>query len=113
MTTRYTPNVPIKKDDTFPYLEVALQSDDGRPINLTGATVRFAMRDLEGAVKVSARLAQILSHTRGEVRHVWGPSDTDTAGVYQGEFTVTTAGGEVQRFPTEGFILIHVVDNVE
>ena len=107
------PQFFIKRNDTVPYLDAALQDDRGRPINLTSTTVLFHMRDTaDDSVKISGAAVTVLSATRGEVRYTWTSNDTDTAGNYEGEFQVTFDAGGVHTFPNNGYINIIMLEDV-
>jgi len=103
-----------KQNDTTPPIEVVLTDANGFPVNLTGATVVFNMRvQPGGAVKVSGSAATIVgTATNGRVRYNLTASDRDTADVYEGEFQVTFAGGEIQTFPANGYIIIDIQDDI-
>ena len=107
------PTFFIKRNDDNPSLDVALQDDKGRPVNVTGATTVFHMRNAaDDTVKVSSGTTSTLNATRGEVRYSWSTSDTDTAGNFEGEFQVTFSGGGVQTFPNDGYIDIIIFEDV-
>ena len=107
------PTFFIKRNDDNPSLDVALQDDKGRPVNVTGATTVFHMRNAaDDTVKVSGGTTSTLNATRGEVRYSWSTSDTDTAGNFEGEFQVTFSGGGVQTFPNDGYIDIIIFEDV-
>ena len=107
------PQFFIKRNDTIPYLDGALQDDRGRPVDLTGATVVFHMRDTaDDSIKINASGVTILSATRGEVRYSWSATNTNTAGNYEGEFQVTFSGGNIHTFPNNGYINVIILEDV-
>ncbi len=96
----------IKRGDTSPSLLYALEPAS---VVLTGATVRFNMRDAAGAVIVNRAAATIVTATgTPTVRYDWVGADTDTAGFFDAEFEVTYAGGAVETFPNNGFIRVNI-----
>ena len=113
MVTQLRPDLFVKKDDTRPHLDVALEDEEGFPMNLTGATITFSMRDAATKVaKVTNSSCTVLDALRGEVRHSWTTSMTDTEGVFEGEFQVTDFESRVQTFPSSGFVVIVIVESI-
>lgn len=98
----------IKQNDTSPSLLATLKDFDGNTINLTGATVRFHMKDLNGTVKIDQPMT-VPNPTLGMVRYDWVVGDTDTVGTYYVEFEVTYADNSVETFPNNGNKTISVV----
>lgn len=104
----------MKVGDTNPSIAIAvIDKSTGLAKNLAGATAVFSMR-LEGSStpKVNASAADVYDEANGKVRYDWAGSDTDTAGVYEGEFVVTLSGGGVVTFPQDGYIKITILDDV-
>jgi hypothetical protein len=101
----------IKQNDTMPYLEATL-SDDNGPVDLTGASVKLAMKPLARCGQTSAlkfkKAGVVVTPASGVVRYQWGAGDTDTAGNFQAEFEVTFADGGVRTFPSTGYIPVTV-----
>lgn len=98
----------IKQNDTSPSLLATLKDFDGDAINLTGASVRFHMKDLNGTVKIDEAMT-VPSPTLGMVRYDWQAGDTDTVGTYYVEFEVTYSDASVETFPNNGNKTISVV----
>lgn len=98
----------IKQNDTSPSLLATLKDFSGNAINLTGASVRFHMKGLEGTVKVDAEMT-IQNATLGVVRYDWQAGDTDTVGTYYIEFEVTYSDGSIETFPNNGNQSVKVV----
>lgn len=86
-------------------LIVDLSSAEG-PINLSNSTVAFSMGK-NGIRKINAAACTILSASNGTVRYDWSSSDVDTAGLFQGQFIVTTAG-KTQAIPDEGYLYVNI-----
>lgn len=101
----------IKQNDRREPIERILLGSDRLPTDLTGATVKFLMRNVAGAVIVDAA-GTIVSAAAGHVRYSWGAGDTATSGVYQGEFEVTFGDGTKQTWPNGEYIVVTVVDDV-
>ena len=81
----------IKRNDLQPYYRAQLKDADGN-INLTGASVIFTLRDLNGNKKVDGESANITDNALGYVEYRWSGTDTDTIGEYRGEFQVSPSG---------------------
>lgn len=104
---------PIKKNDTSPSLLATLQDGNGAAIDLTGASVRFLMRQIgSSAVKVDAAMT-VTDASAGSVRYDWQAGDTDTSGSYQVEFEVTYAGGGIETFPNDGYQRVVIIDDID
>ena len=89
----------IKQNDTSPTLSVVVADSSGTAINITGASVLFKMRAVNSSsLKVNSS-ATITNASNGAVSYTFSASDTDTAGLFQGEFQVTFSGGAIETFP--------------
>jgi len=103
----------IKQNDTTPALEAFLQDGRGRAVSLTGATVVFHMRlasDL--SAKITDGTTSVVKATKGQVKFDFSASNTDTPGIYQGEFQVTFSNGDIETFPNDDYIKVIMVDDV-
>jgi len=92
----------IKQNDTKPDLQVTLKDGAGAAVDVTGATVRFSMRNqLTKALKVNEQAVTLVTAASGVVKYVWGTlaGDNDTPGLYDAEFEVTYSGGAIETFP--------------
>jgi BppU N-terminal domain len=102
----------LKQGDRLPALSATLQTLAGVAVNLTGGTVRFLMRAKRGdPLKVDAA-AVIVDAAAGTVRYDWGATDSDTVGVYQGEFEYSDAGGKKETFPNDGYFTVVITDDI-
>ena len=90
----------LKVGDTAPSLIAVISYSDGSLPDLTGASATFAMRDAVGTVVIPETACTVNAATN-EVSYAWSSGDTDTAGEYTGEFTVTGAGGKITSYPSE------------
>lgn len=103
----------IKQNDVLPVLDDSLTYTDGSEVNLTGATLAFVMRSLTAPAPVTLTgEAEVTNETEGLVSYTFSAADTSTAGEYMGLWVVTFAGGEVQSFPTTGYVSIAVEANL-
>lgn len=88
----------IKQSDTSPSLQATLQDADGNAININGASIRFHMKAVGGAVVIDQPMT-IVNAAGGIVKYDWQSGDTDTAGTYYAEFEVTYSDLSVETFP--------------
>ena len=91
----------LKQNDTAPSIRATLKDGSGSVIDLTGASVRFHMKDLSGTVKIDTAATIISPATSGIVQYNWTGSDTDTAGTYYAEFEVTYSDSSIESFPND------------
>lgn len=107
----YSQTLNLVKDDTLPELVLTLKdnntaatgkvldpNDDSTwaPIDLTGATVRFRIREL-GSTVVKSTLTCTLTDATGGVAVTDFPTGTlDTAGIFEGEIEITFSSGGIQ-----------------
>ena len=101
----------MKQNDTSPAIKIECADGDDAVIPVTGAAVRFFMRDSAGTVKVNAA-GSITDGPSGIIQYDWVAGDTDTAGVFNAEFQVTFAGGEIETFPNKGYISVVIEDDI-
>lgn len=81
--------IKIVQNDTRPPLEFDI-TQDGKSVNLTGATVKFYMKNADtGAVKINGAACTVTDAVKGKCRYSWQASDTNTVGTYSGEVEVT------------------------
>jgi Na+/H+-translocating membrane pyrophosphatase len=94
----------LKRSDRKPSIEDTLVFTG----ELTGATVKFIMRNRDtGSVVVNAA-AVVVDAVARKVRYDWGASDTTTAGEYEAEWEVTHSGGLKESFPKDHEIRITI-----
>lgn len=106
------PDFWIKRGDRLPPIAATL-ADSAGAVNLTGAVVRFHMR-LRGAVELKVNgAATIANAAAGTVQYDWGALDTDTAGIYEGEWEVTFGDARPMTFPNWRHLEIVVRDDVD
>ena len=108
-----TPTFYIKQNDTRPELDVFLRDDKDRTINITGAAVKFNMRNAsDNTIKIDNGSVTTVNSTSGRVKYSFSAANTDTAGNFDGEFEVTFVGGQVETFPNDGFVKVIITDDV-
>jgi hypothetical protein len=102
----------LKRYDRLPSIQASLTYPGATAVDLTGATVKFIMKLPAGAVKVNA-VAVVVTPASGIVRYDWLAIDTDVAGTYDAEWEVTFTGGKKQTFPTDGYLSVNVVADLD
>ncbi len=104
------PDFYLKRNDTKEPIQATL-SDQAGAVDLTGATVRFHMKNRAGTVVVDAP-AEVVTPAGGVVRYQWQAEDTAAAGDFYAEWEVTFPSGAVQTFPNENDIGIRIAADV-
>lgn len=100
----------IKRRDTSPSLVYALIPTT---VDLTGATVRFSMKNQEGAVVINRAASTVVTPTvTPTVRYNWQASDTANAGFFFAEFEVTYSSGAIETFPNYSMIAIKISEDI-
>lgn len=109
-----TPDYTLTQKDLPGATQFTLTDADGTIVDLTLCTaVTFSMRGVDDTLAVDAGPASVSgTPTLGKVTYTWGSGDTDTPGLYWGEFHCTFSDGRLLSFPTDPKLLIHIVDNV-
>lgn len=105
----------IKAHDLMPSIQVGL-SVGGQPLDLSAATgVRFIMKATggAGAVTVAAAATIVAPPSAGNVRYDWVAGDTDTPGLYQGEWEITWPGPKKQTAPTTTYHSIEILADLD
>lgn len=108
----------IKRNDTLPNLQVSIATKgtlgQKTGYNLTGVTgVTFSMVDDCSNMKVYNQSAQIVCISGGTIQYVWQNGDTDTEGVYYGEFELNYDTGQKLSIPTQGGIKIEILKDID
>lgn len=94
----------VNLNNTSPSLSDTIQTEDG-PTDITGASVKFQMREVESATLKVDSSAVITAATSGGVRYDWGSSDLNTQGEYRAWWRVTFSSGRVQDTPEFALIV--------
>ena len=76
----------------------------------SAATVMFRMMDDLGAVAVDG--AATVLDGDGILGYAWEDGETDEVGTYRGEFVVTFGDGLEDTYPSSGFIIVRINQEV-
>ena len=108
----------IKRNDTLPALQVSIgtKGNLGQKIgydltNVTGIT--FTMIDECSNSKVYNQTAQIICVSGGTIQYNWQDGDTDTEGIFMGEFELGFATGQRLSIPTQSGIKIEILKDID
>lgn len=100
----------IKRNDTAPAIRYALEPTT---IDLTGASVRFKMKVTGAAAPLFDKAAVVITPTgTPTVQYNWVAADTLTKGFYDAEFQVTYSDTSIETFPNNGFISVHIFEDI-
>ena len=99
----------IGQNDILPELEVTLVDDNQVAVPLDGAgSIKFHMMQQDQSVPKVDDVAVFVDKATGKVKYTWKAADTDTDGIYFGEFEVTWTAGGTTTFPNNSYIVIKV-----
>lgn len=105
----------MKRGDTGPPLRAKLRDQRGA-IPLHDADVFFQMRQVEGK-KVVRGSCIVIDAVAGLVEYDWAPTDTDTPGIFHGEWEIVfapgTAGEVVRTVPNDGYEEFVILDDLD
>jgi len=85
----------LKKNDLQPYYYAVAKDSSGNAVPLSGATIYFTMKLLDGDIKINRQTTgiHVTDETAGEFEYRWQSGDTDTLGVYAIEFEIDPSSG--------------------
>jgi hypothetical protein len=99
----------VAQNDQSPNIERELTGDDGDTLDLTGASVDFELYDSDRSqVSLSGSASIGSPESDGIVVYDWDSGDTDTVGSYLGQFVITWATGDEEKFPNDDWIQIRI-----
>jgi hypothetical protein len=89
--------------DTAPDITSVIHQEDAPAsiIDLSGATVRFQMRQPSDRRFTVDALAEVLDGPAGQVSYSWGPNDLSVPGTYNVQWEITYPGGRIQTTAPE------------
>lgn len=103
----------IKRGDRSPEIAATLKDRNGAPVDVTGMAVKFKMRSFDTGTLIVNGNTAIVDGPAGKVKYVWQTGDTAVAGFSYAEWEVTLSAGVTQTFPTAGWHLINVVEDLD
>ncbi len=117
-TTELKADFYIAQGDTGPSIVATLVDEDGDVIDLTGLVdtdVKFHMIDPSSStekVDNNSDTSVLTPKTDGKVQYDWQAGDTDTPGLFDGEFQVNFPGGQIITFPNYRYFTIQIREEV-
>lgn len=107
----------MKSGDLLTTLDVEFTyRDPDLVLDITpGTTVVFTMTPVGSTTpKINRQPATVVSSAGGTVlvRYTWSGTDTDTPGVYEGEFEFTI-GGKKMTAPTSGHLTVRIEEDLD
>lgn len=106
------PDFYLKAGDTDSVMSAVLRDANYEAVDIQGATVEFILRALAGGPALIHRSASVeqsgdgTDGSMGAVEFVWQTGETNTSGLFLGEWRVTFADSSVQTYPNVGYILV-------
>lgn len=113
-----TPDFILRAGDTAASIASTLEDENGDPVSIQNATVRFHLGSITGTTVVVNADANNDQNgagtdgTKGNVSYDWGAADTATAGWYVGEWQVTYADNSVQTFPNGDYLYVLINEQI-
>lgn len=101
----------IKQGDTRTAIKATLIGPNNKPVDLTGATVRFLMAD-QAYTPFLSRPAIITCEAEGQVLVVFQPGDTDNVGLYKAEFKTIFSDGRIETYPNDKYVVIKIIPDL-
>jgi hypothetical protein len=103
-----------KQHDTAPAIEGQLTDLDlNEPVDVTGATVTFIMKSVNGTIPKVSASATIVDGPTGLVKYAPIAADTDTAGDYLAEWQVVFGDGSKRTFPNPGYRSVTITADLD
>lgn len=112
--------ITMKQHDTRPNIKATISRTppglSAVPVSLTEASkVSFIMRmktknDVDG-YKIRAECS-LLNPAGGEVEYEWEAEDTDEVGEFNAEFEVEWSDGGIETFPSDGYLIVNIEDDL-
>lgn len=87
--------IQLVKNDTAPRIYFTLKQD-GTPIDLTDATIKFIFRKQGAATNLFSRDCVVEDVAGGVCYYDWQSGDLVNTGAHRGEVEITFADGKVQ-----------------
>lgn len=106
--------VVVKQGDLFPVVDTTVKDELGNPVDLTGCTCKFSMRDSRDPTSLPVNLQDgaLVNGPLGKIRYSWLAGQTDIPGTFEAEFLVDPVVGANFKVPTRGYITVIVEPKV-
>ena len=102
----------MKRGDLLPGFRAVLTDGiTGDAVDLTTAT-SIRIIGLLNRVEIIDRAGTPSVPAEGVVTMDWQPADTANSGVLELEVEVTWPGGKIQTFPVNGYLTLHIRDDL-
>ena len=90
----------VGEGDTKADLQVVLLDGNNTAVDVTSATIVFSMLQLRSKrLLVDRSAVTIVTAASGIVKYLWGATDLDQPGDYEGKFEVVFSDSSIQSFP--------------
>lgn len=99
----------IKRKNTSPNIKYDVFP---RSLILTGATIRFKMKNARGETVLDAPGVVLTPTENPSIGYEWQDGDTDAIGDYKAEFDVHLADGGLVTIPNDHFLIVSIGPNV-
>lgn len=101
-----------KRNDTEPPISGVVKNRAG-VVDLSGATVRFHMRDAASVSVVDAEADIVGDPAEGIVSYSWQAADTADVGFFSAEFEITFAAGRIMSVPKDRQLKVKIVEDLD
>lgn len=101
-----------RQGDTYTTFTASITDAAGNAVNLTGASVKFVARSLTAVAPYINATATITNASTGAVSYTPTATDTANAGTFMVSWVVTTSGGSVLTYPTDGYQELVIEENL-
>jgi hypothetical protein len=102
----------IKQGDNARLVEDYLTLD-GAPLDLTGGTVLFLMKNVNGGTAINKNATVVAPATGGHVSVLLSSTDTANWGQYYVEWQVTFGDGSILTCPDDGYANLEIVRDLQ
>lgn len=99
----------IKRKNTSPNIKYDVFP---KSLALTGATVRFKMKNAKGETVLDAPGLVLEATVNPSIGYEWRDGDTDVVGDYKAEFDVYLVDGGLVTIPNDHFLTVSIGQNV-
>jgi hypothetical protein len=101
----------IKRNDRRPRFRVQLTAN-GVPVDLTTASAARIIMKSGSTVKLNKVSMTFIDRAAGIVEYAWAAADTSTSGSYNVEVEIDWGSSDFQTFPTTGYFIVTINDDL-